>query len=88
MNRLRIALADDRPIFRKPLCMSLEREPGLLVVGEAGDGLVGNRNGRGSTILLKLFRYHRATSEPIKSSKRTDTSGFCWQMTTRLSARG
>jgi DNA-binding NarL/FixJ family response regulator len=40
MNRLRIALADDRPIFRKPLCMSLERESGLLVVGEAGDGLV------------------------------------------------
>lgn len=40
MNRLRIALADDRPIFRKPLCMSLERESGLLVVGEAGDGPV------------------------------------------------
>ena len=40
MNRLRIALADDRPIFRKSLCMSLERESGLLVVGEAGDGLV------------------------------------------------
>jgi DNA-binding NarL/FixJ family response regulator len=35
---IRIVLADDHPVVRKGLRLSLEEMPGLVVVGEAGDG--------------------------------------------------
>jgi two-component system nitrate/nitrite response regulator NarL len=35
---IRIAIADDHPIFRDGLRKLLEAEPGFIVVGEAGDG--------------------------------------------------
>ena len=35
----RILIADEHPIFRDGLKRLLETEPGLRVVGEAGDGL-------------------------------------------------
>ncbi len=38
MNPVRIFLADDHAILRSGLRLLLEREPDLLVVGEAGDG--------------------------------------------------
>jgi two-component system response regulator NreC len=38
MNKTRIVLADDHTIMRAGLRVLLEREPDLVVVGEAGDG--------------------------------------------------
>jgi two-component system nitrate/nitrite response regulator NarL len=35
---IRIVIADDHPIFREGLRRLLEAEPGLIVVGQAGDG--------------------------------------------------
>jgi two-component system, NarL family, nitrate/nitrite response regulator NarL len=35
---IRIVIADDHPIFREGLRRLLEAEPGIVVVGEAGDG--------------------------------------------------
>ena len=37
-ERIRILIADDHPVVRKGLRMTLEEDPGLLVVAEAGDG--------------------------------------------------
>jgi DNA-binding NarL/FixJ family response regulator len=37
-NKLRIVIADDHPVFRYGLRQIVEAEPGLEVVGEAGDG--------------------------------------------------
>jgi len=38
VNPIRVFLADDHAILRSGLRLLLEREPGLLVAGEAGDG--------------------------------------------------
>ena len=38
MKQLRILLADDHAILRTGLRLVLEREPDLVVAGEAGDG--------------------------------------------------
>ncbi len=37
-DRVRLVIADDHPIVRKGLRAALEEDPGLAVVGEAGDG--------------------------------------------------
>ncbi|HWD23590.1 MAG TPA: response regulator transcription factor [Burkholderiales bacterium] len=37
--RIRIVLADDHKVFRASIRGMLERDPGLQVVGEAGDGI-------------------------------------------------
>jgi DNA-binding NarL/FixJ family response regulator len=37
-SELRILIADDHPIVRQGLRQAIEAEPGLTVVGEAGDG--------------------------------------------------
>jgi DNA-binding NarL/FixJ family response regulator len=38
MNRIELVIVDDHPIFRRGIRWSLEHEPDLVVVGEAGDG--------------------------------------------------
>jgi DNA-binding NarL/FixJ family response regulator len=37
-NDIRIVLADDHPIVRRGLCLTIESDPGLKVVAEANDG--------------------------------------------------
>lgn len=37
-DEIRLVIADDHPIFRQGLRQIIEREPGLKVVGETGDG--------------------------------------------------
>ena len=37
-NRIRVAIADDHPIFRKGLRETIEEDEDLLVIGESGDG--------------------------------------------------
>ena len=39
MSRIRVVVADDQPIVRRGIALLLEQEPGIQVVGEAGDGL-------------------------------------------------
>lgn len=38
MNRIELVIVDDHPIFRRGIRWSLDHEPDLVVVGEAGDG--------------------------------------------------
>ena len=38
MNKLRILLVDDHPLFRQGIRWTLETEPDMVVVGEAADG--------------------------------------------------
>ena len=38
-SQLTVLLADDHPLFRRALRLTLETEPGILVVGEAANGL-------------------------------------------------
>src|SRR3954453_15373722 len=38
MNRIQVMIVDDHPLFRRGVRWSLENEPDILVVGEAGDG--------------------------------------------------
>ena len=38
MARVRILIVEDHPIYRHAMRTSLEREPDLVVVGEAADG--------------------------------------------------
>jgi DNA-binding NarL/FixJ family response regulator len=38
VSRIQIVIVDDHPLFRRGIRWSLENEPDLLVVGEAGDG--------------------------------------------------
>jgi DNA-binding NarL/FixJ family response regulator len=38
MNRIQILIVDDHPLYRRGIRWSIENEPDLLVVGEAGDG--------------------------------------------------
>lgn len=38
MNRVQVLIVDDHPLFRRGVRWSLENEPDILVVGEAGDG--------------------------------------------------
>ena len=38
-SQLTVLLADDHPLFRRALRLTLESEPGIVVVGEAADGL-------------------------------------------------
>lgn len=38
LREIRLFIADDHPIFRQGLRQIIEREPGLKVIGEAGDG--------------------------------------------------
>ena len=38
---IRVAVVDDQELFRRGLTMLLAAEPGVQVVGEAGDGLEG-----------------------------------------------
>ncbi len=35
---LRVLVADDHPLFRQAVCGAIARHPGLMLVGEAGDG--------------------------------------------------
>jgi DNA-binding NarL/FixJ family response regulator len=37
-DEIRVLIADDHPLMRKGLRLSVEEDPGLKVVGEAGDG--------------------------------------------------
>jgi DNA-binding NarL/FixJ family response regulator len=37
-ERMRIVIADDHPVVRKGLRMTIEEDPELEVIGEAGDG--------------------------------------------------
>src|ERR1700744_3046167 len=37
-NEIRILIADDHPLMRKGLRLSVEEDPGLKIVGEAADG--------------------------------------------------
>ena len=37
-NRIRVLLADDHPVVRQGIAFCLARQPGLEVIGEAGDG--------------------------------------------------
>jgi DNA-binding NarL/FixJ family response regulator len=37
-NEIRILIADDHPLMRKGLRLSVEEDPGLKIVGEASDG--------------------------------------------------
>ena len=41
MNRIQVLIIDDHPLFRRGVRWSLENEPDILVVGEAGDGQAG-----------------------------------------------
>jgi DNA-binding NarL/FixJ family response regulator len=38
VNRIQVLIVDDHPLFRRGVRGSLENEPDILVVGEAGDG--------------------------------------------------
>jgi len=38
INRIQVLIVDDHPLFRRGIRWSIEDEPDLLVVGEAGDG--------------------------------------------------
>ncbi len=38
-ERVRVALVDDQPLLRRSLAMIIDADPGLTVVGEAGDGV-------------------------------------------------
>lgn len=38
MNRTQVLIVDDHPLYRRGVRWSIENEPDLLVVGEAGDG--------------------------------------------------
>ncbi len=38
MNRTQVLIVDDHPVYRRGIRWSIENEPDLLVVGEAGDG--------------------------------------------------
>src|SRR5215470_7304302 len=37
-DEINVIVADDHPLLRQGLCVAIDREPGLKVVGEAGDG--------------------------------------------------
>jgi DNA-binding NarL/FixJ family response regulator len=39
MSRIRVVLADDHPVIRAYIRRTLQREPDIVVVGEASDGL-------------------------------------------------
>ena len=41
-QEIRIVIVDDQTVFRKSLRSVLEREPGLVVVAEAENGLAGD----------------------------------------------
>jgi len=41
VNRIQVLIIDDHPLFRRGVRWSLENEPDILVVGEAGDGQAG-----------------------------------------------
>lgn len=74
-NRIRILVVDDHPLMREALCMAIEDETDMQVVGEATNGEEAVRQARAlkpDVTVMDLFMPRQSGLEAIVAIKRED----------------
>ena len=70
MNRIKILLVDDQPLFREGLCTLLSVHPDFEVVGEAGNGAEAIRLARSLLPLVVLMDLQMPVLDGVEATRR------------------